>query len=56
MLVKNSLPWDLGIALCDWRFQRVCRVFCVLGIHVARVGKLRGGFVNCAHCGTVLVG
>ena len=56
MLVRNKLPWDSHLA--DWRFQRICRLFCIFGIHLARIGNLYGkpGLTHCAHCGTVLVG
>ena len=57
MLTKNKLLWDCKISHSDWRFQRICRLGCLFGFHLAAIGNLYGkdGLMNCAHCGAVLI-
>lgn len=51
ILVKNRPPWDFRLA--DWRFQRVFRLLCYVGLHFAWVGVYQGKYYHCAHCGVL---
>ena len=46
---RNKLPWDS--TLSDWRFNRIFRLTCHVGLHMASLWRGDGTRGWCVHCG-----
>jgi hypothetical protein len=53
LMVKNKLPWAFGV---PWRWQRIMRLACYFGKHLAQSGRSDGSWCACDHCGITTKG